>query len=182
MLAGTALGLVAESASAQNSIDTYTYDALGRLVAVSTSGGSHDNKTRSICYDSAGNRTTYRGTSDGSVATCVNTGDGSSNQPPVTGADAVSLPCKTAVFKNLVANDTDPEGNTPLVVQSITRTSGTATASVGSGGSTAFVDAGDWPGQSVFTYTVADSVGATSTGQLTVTVTGTAALCSGPDP
>ena len=38
---------------------TYTYDALGRLVAVSTSGDVNNGLGTSINYDSAGNRTSY---------------------------------------------------------------------------------------------------------------------------
>ncbi|MEM6411028.1 MAG: hypothetical protein AAF683_05790 [Pseudomonadota bacterium] len=45
--------------SAQPSTETYTYDALGRLVKVVTTGGSNNTQTRSICYDKAGNRTEY---------------------------------------------------------------------------------------------------------------------------
>ena len=42
---------------------TYTYDALGRLVAVSTSGGPNDDVNVSTAYDPAGNRSNYSVTS-----------------------------------------------------------------------------------------------------------------------
>lgn len=38
---------------------TYTYDALGRLVAVSNTGGPNDGVDSAIAYDPAGNRTSY---------------------------------------------------------------------------------------------------------------------------
>lgn len=38
---------------------TFTYDALGRLVATSNSGGPRDGKSSSSTYDDAGNRITY---------------------------------------------------------------------------------------------------------------------------
>jgi len=76
---------------------------------------------------------------------------------------------------NLTANDSDPEGNVPLTLVSIALASGDAAAAVVSG-SSVNVDAG-FKGQSSFTYTVKDSLNATSTGQLSVTATGTLAYC-----
>ena len=38
---------------------TYTYDALGRLVATTTSGGPNNGVSTGISYDPAGNRSTY---------------------------------------------------------------------------------------------------------------------------
>ncbi len=58
-------------AFAQQSTETYSYDALGRLVKVGVSGGQNAGETHSICYDKAGNRTEYRSTSDGSASTCA---------------------------------------------------------------------------------------------------------------
>lgn len=47
-------------------VTTYTYDALGRLVAVSTSGGSNNDLRVGTCYDRAGNRSTYTANKAGS--------------------------------------------------------------------------------------------------------------------
>lgn len=60
-LAGVSLASMtfAATAEAQSSTETYTYDALGRLVKVQTSGGQNDGETRDIAYDHAGNRTSY---------------------------------------------------------------------------------------------------------------------------
>jgi len=67
---------------AQTSTETYTYDALGRLVKVKTTGGQNNNETDSICYDDAGNRTTYQSTNNGGAAACVNDGSGGAPPPP----------------------------------------------------------------------------------------------------
>lgn len=50
--------LSAASAYAQEAT-TFTYDALGRLIATSNSGGPRDGKSSSSTYDDAGNRVTY---------------------------------------------------------------------------------------------------------------------------
>jgi YD repeat-containing protein len=63
---------------------TFSYDALGRLVAVQKSGGS----TNSICYDPAGNRSRYKTDSGGTAAPCIGT--------PVT----PSTPAPTPTPKN----------------------------------------------------------------------------------
>lgn len=57
----TALALAALSqfpAIAQDTV-TYTYDALGRLVATSTTGGPNGGTSVGTCFDRAGNRTRY---------------------------------------------------------------------------------------------------------------------------
>ena len=49
---------------------TYTYDELGRLVAVTSSGTINNNQKHSICYDPAGNRTQYKSDAAGVGASC----------------------------------------------------------------------------------------------------------------
>jgi hypothetical protein len=96
----------------------------------------------------------------------------SSNLPPVANADATSFDCSAYQTVNLVANDTDPENNVPLHLVSITGP-GSATVT-----STTSVTIGEHTtGTFTFSYVVADSLGATSTGQLTATVTGLASQC-----
>lgn len=56
LLATTAFLSLAANAAAQEAV-TYTYDALGRLVATSTSGGANNGTTSSYSYDAANNRT-----------------------------------------------------------------------------------------------------------------------------
>lgn len=50
---------------------TYTYDALGRLIAITSSGTINNGQKRSICYDPAGNRTEYKSDSTGSGLACA---------------------------------------------------------------------------------------------------------------
>jgi hypothetical protein len=97
----------------------------------------------------------------------------SSNLPPVENADATSFDCSGYQTVNLVANDTDPENNVPLHLVSITGP-GSATVT-----STTSVTIGEHAtGTFTFSYVVADSLGVTSTGQLTATVTGLASQCA----
>jgi hypothetical protein len=89
----------------------------------------------------------------------------SGNQPPHAVNDTGSQQKCTSKTYNVVANDTDPEGNYPLVVVSVTGTN----FSVVSSTSVEF-DAANVGG--VGTYTVRDSLGATNTATLSVSVTG----------
>lgn len=59
-LLGAAAGALAAAGSAQASETVrYTYDALGRLVAVKSTGGPNEGVNVGTCYDRAGNRSTY---------------------------------------------------------------------------------------------------------------------------
>lgn len=59
-LLGTALCvLAAHGAAAASDTVTYTYDALGRLVAVTTSDGPNNGQAVSTSYDPAGNRSNH---------------------------------------------------------------------------------------------------------------------------
>jgi hypothetical protein len=53
---------------------TYTYDALGRLIKVASSGTSTNSvkngQTQTICYDKAGNRFKFRSDATGATAGC----------------------------------------------------------------------------------------------------------------
>ena len=56
-LAWAALGVPAAAAASETT--TYDYDALGRLIGVSTAGGSNDGMTAGTTCDAAGNRSGY---------------------------------------------------------------------------------------------------------------------------
>ena len=66
----SALALPAAAAETK----TYTYDALGRLVKVDNSGTVNNDKTRSFCYDKAGNRVEFNSNDTATAATCVTQG------------------------------------------------------------------------------------------------------------
>lgn len=70
------LALVAAAAAApswSSEVITYTYDALGRVRAVQSSGTVNNNRTGSYCYDPAGNRTVAKADANGATATCTPT-------------------------------------------------------------------------------------------------------------
>lgn len=107
--------------------------------------------------------------SDGQGVGTINDNDNAPpNQPPVANPDTLSVPRCEIRYKNVVANDTDPDGNTPLVLLSENHTWAWVENSTTIG-----VQAPDAGGSFNVTYTVRDSLGATDTGTLTVTITGT---------
>ncbi|GMN04227.1 Ig-like domain-containing protein [Erythrobacter sp. MTPC3] len=182
LLTGTSVAVFSNAANlnAQSSTESYTYDSLGRLITVVTSGGPNDNQTQSICYDEADNRTEYVTNTSAGATECTGAvpppsspppspPPPPSNNPPNTTSDTVSGACLATTFVNLTANDSDPEGNYPLTLTGIVRNSGNSDALIYSA-STVQVDFDNtsW-GMSQFTYTVEDSLGASSTGQLTAT-------------
>ena len=253
---------------------TYTYDALGRLVTASVSGGPTSGKTTSTSYDEAGNRKAHaigtnlpaptnaatfsisgpaQSASEGGFATftVTKTGTASSNlsvkyasvngtasapadfdaasgtltfrhwetvktiaipikddgmaesqeafsvslntpssgsvigtgsataqiaasaaanQPPVTYYDTLQVGICRNGYKDVVANDVDPEGNTPLTLVSITASnSGLGEASISSP-TTIRYHAFGAPGGDQITYTVQDSLGAVSTEILDINI------------
>jgi Bacterial Ig domain len=72
----------------------------------------------------------------------------------------------------VVANDTDPEGNYPLSLVSVTYSGLRGDAYVVSSTSVEF-DSNGTSGTAAITYTVSDSLGATSNGTFTVTISST---------
>lgn len=91
------------------------------------------------------------------------------NLPPIANPDDTSFVCTIEKGVNVVANDTDPENNTPLTLVSVEAVSPITWASVLS---STFVQIGAaGPGTFTFNYVVSDSLGATSTGTLTAVVT-----------
>jgi hypothetical protein len=91
VLACACLILSAVPALASETI-TYSYDALGRLVATSSSGSANNGLSTSITYDPAGNRQTYTvagaGASGGGGGSTVVVADGSFENPPQSGGYA----------------------------------------------------------------------------------------------
>jgi YD repeat-containing protein len=165
--AAGALGLNAAAAASETV--TFTYDALGRLVAVATAGGPNDGLNVGTCYDRAGNRSAYTVATGGAPPACPPPPPPAGNQPPVTASDSLSVPQCASASVNVLANDFDPEGHTPLVLLSVTQGNKGVATIVSS--ATIQFEAGFATGGSALTYTVRDSLGATSTGTLNITVT-----------
>lgn len=157
---------------------SYSYDALGRLVVSTISGGPNSGIGTATCFDPAGNR--MRHTVGSGVSSC-GSGSGStppptsSNQAPVAVSDSVSGPCNSAVNYDVVANDYDPDGNTPLSLVSAT---GSASVDAQVVSSTTIQFIGTAPGTtSTVSYVVKDSLGATATGSVSYRTTGTQSTC-----
>jgi hypothetical protein len=84
-------------------------------------------------------------------------------------SDSASVNRCSSVIKNVVANDTDPEGNYPLALLSVSYMGLRGTASMASSTSVQF-DSNNSSGSAVVSYTVRDSLGASSTGTLTISI------------
>lgn len=173
------------AAQAQSETDVFTYDSLGRLITTEVTGGTGTNNgdTRTMCYDAMGNRTEVKTREDGSVPACPNQPPSQppppspppspppppppSNNPPVAVDDSASGECSSVQFVNLVANDSDPDGDTPLNITSIVKNSGGASATLINPN---FVEVifGPQFDISTFTYTLSDPSGATDSATLTV--------------
>lgn len=161
---------------------TYAYDALGRLVTRTSAGSVNNNQTSAYCYDSAGNRVRYKANQSGVPANCQDNpggpGDpGGPNAPPIANDDSINIRCGESGTINVIANDTDPDGNYPLSVVTFSIVSGSV-SSITLISSTSFdINAGWMPNTAIVSYTVKDSLGATGTGQLTIRVTGSDRVC-----
>jgi hypothetical protein len=92
------------------------------------------------------------------------------NQPPVANPDnAGSMTCGDVMTYNVVANDTDPDGNYPLSLVSASGSAGIV-VSVADSNDVQILSTGSSSGTKSFTYVVQDSLGAQATGNGTVTV------------
>ncbi len=106
------------------------------------------------------------GRADSNVATVSITVLGI-NDPPAAADDAASTVEDTAVTIDVLANDTDPEGDA-LSVSAVTQPANGAVANNGT--NVTYTPDADWSGQDVFSYTVSDDNGGTDTATVTVTV------------
>lgn len=141
---------------------TYTYDELGRLVAVTSSGTINNNQKHSICYDPAGNRTQYKSDAAGVGASC-----GSAAASP-----SLSIAPASATEGGSLAFVVTRTGDTSTAVgASYSAASGTATA--GSDFNAAAGTVSFAAGQTSATVTVAtiDDTAVESAETMTVTLT-----------
>lgn len=171
-----ALGALAFSLEASASeIQEYTYDALGRLVAVEYSGSVNSGQAHSICYDPAGNRTVYKSSSTGGLAGCATSTPTPTptptNTPPAANTDSTSMAICSFKTVNVVGNDTDADGDVPLEVVDVS--GGLPGVSASASGTTSVrLESFSQTGTFAVTYTIEDTRGATDTGTLNVAVTG----------
>jgi subtilisin family serine protease len=90
------------------------------------------------------------------------------NQPPVAVDDSATMAEDSAADVDVLANDSDVDGN-PLTVTSLTAPS-VGVATINPSGTVHYVPNGDANGTDQFDYRVADGAGGTDTGTVTVTV------------
>ena len=89
------------------------------------------------------------------------------NTAPVAGADSASTVSPNPVTINLLANDTDANGDTLSVTANTAPANGTVTRT---GGSATYTPAAGFSGSDSFAYTLSDGNGGTATGTATVSV------------
>ncbi len=109
------------------------------------------------------------GNNAASASTTVNVG----NSPPVAANDAASTPEDTAIVIDVVANDTDVDGNLDptTVTVTITPSQGTIAGINPATGEITYQPDPDFNGTDSFTYRVCDTGGLCDTATVTVTVT-----------
>jgi hypothetical protein len=93
----------------------------------------------------------------------------SNNRAPITAADSAATPRSTAVTINVLANDSDPEGDTLTIT-------GTSKPQFGgtviSGRNVIYTPIAGFAGQDRFTYFISDGHGNTTAGSVSVIVGG----------
>lgn len=91
------------------------------------------------------------------------------NTPPVANDDSATTGSAVALNINVLANDTDPNGDNPLYT--ISKTNGTnGTVVIEADDSVTYTPGAGFYGTDTFTYTIDDGRGGTDTGTVTVTV------------
>jgi hypothetical protein len=111
------------------------------------------------------------GTSTGSVAITVNApGGGSNNQPPTAANDSVTTKAGVAVTIDVLANDSDPDGDSLTITTDGPPSHGTATVNHGK---IIYTPAAGFSGMDTFTYIISDGKGGTATGSVSIIVNAT---------
>jgi hypothetical protein len=93
ILAASALGIAA-AAQAGETV-TYSYDALGRLTATTSTGTVNNGAASALSYDPAGNRTHYD--VSGAAGSAPPPGAQPSSASPASGAEDAAVPAGTCV-------------------------------------------------------------------------------------
>lgn len=106
----------------------------------------------------------YGGTATGNVAVTV-----TANNPPKAVADSVTTAHNTPIKIDVLANDSDPDGD-PLTVVSVTQPLTGGTVAINGDNTVTFTPTAGFKGKAKFTYTISDGRGGTDTTNVTVTV------------
>jgi uncharacterized delta-60 repeat protein len=119
-----------------------------------------------------GDTFTYRA-SDGSLTSnlaTVNITTNSVNDPPIAIDDAATTERNAFVAVNVLANDTDPEGEALTVLSLTQPANGTASLPTLPNGAVRYSPNSNFTGDDFFTYTLRDASGGTSVATVSVTV------------
>lgn len=150
---------------------SFTSSQTSKTVSVSTTNDTavESAETFSMSPSAPTNGATL-GSPSSATATINDNDTGGTNQPPVTTFDnAGNMSCGDIITVDVVANDTDPEGNYPLSLVSASGVPG-ITVSVFSSTEIRIISSGNSSGTKSFSYVVQDSLGAQSTGSGSVNV------------
>ena len=141
--------------------NTATGVASGTISATASAGGPLANGVYPVTV-------TVTDGNGGSVTTTFNWTI--SNTPPLAANDSYVTNEDVPITLNVLANDTDPDGNatTPIIITSAVATNGTV--SINADGTLAFVPTPDFNGTAIVTYTISDGLGGFSTATATITV------------
>jgi hypothetical protein len=102
------------------------------------------------------------------------------NHPPIARDDSATTSRNTAVTVNVLANDSDPDGD-PVSLVGVTQPSH-GTAAANGNGTVTYTPTGCYAGTDAFTYTIRDPAGLTATATVTVSVIAQSSdPCSKPD-
>ncbi|MEC7765239.1 MAG: Ig-like domain-containing protein [Pseudomonadota bacterium] len=147
-------------------------------VGTATNGTVTDNGDGTVSYtpnaDYVGTDTFEYTISDGNgetdtaTITVVVQGDGGNQNTTDAVDDGFATAVNTAVAGNVLANDTDPEGDTQSVTSNTDPSNGTVV--VNADGTFTYTPDADFTGQDTFTYTITDDQGATDTATVTISV------------
>jgi hypothetical protein len=100
----------------------------------------------------------------------------STNQPPVAQDDVATTPFATPVVIDVLANDSDPDGD-PLTVESVT-TPANGTATINGDQTVTYTPNSGFSGTDSFGYTISDGQGHTASATVTVTVQAPVLACN----
>lgn len=111
----------------------------------------------------------HGGTATGTVTVTVSAV--AVNRAPVAVGDTLSAQQDMSKVISVLANDTDPDGDTLAVATATPAAHGTV--AVNANGTVTYTPVAGYVGQDIFTYTARDAGGLTAVGTVTVTVTAT---------
>jgi large repetitive protein len=149
-----------------NSVGTATTDSSGVATLSNVSLNGFATGTYPI-------NATFNGDTSGTITYNGSTGSNTltvapSNRAPTANNDTLTTNEDAAGTVNVLANDTDLDGDTLTVTSNTNPAHGTVSLS---GGTFTYTPAPDYNGPDSFTYTVSDGKGGTATGTVNITVT-----------